>query len=380
MQPTLIWDLPLRLFHWLLAASFLGAWLTSESDQWLSLHSFFGYLMLGLIGFRLAWGLAGSRYARFSSFLYGPRAGLEYLRQAIAGSAERHLGHNPAGSQAAFLLLGLGLLAAFSGLFVQGGEEQHGAAAVGVLGFAAGKAINEVHGLLANLMLLVVFGHLAGVALESWLHKENLVRSMVTGLKAAAPGTPAVRPHTLIGLLLLVAVAAFGAWWFFYAWHEPVERLGGHDDAANEAPHVAFVGKTLPESAKWQEECGSCHLAFHPSLLPARSWQALLAGQNRHFGDDLGLDAATVSDLLAFAVPNAAEQGATEAAWKLNRSVPAGSTPLRISETPYWTKKHREIADADWQNPKVKSKANCAACHRDAEAGTFEDAAMQVQN
>jgi len=380
MQSTLIWDLPLRLFHWLFAASSLGAWLTTESDQWLSLHTFFGYLMLSLIGFRLVWGLTGSRYARFSSFLYGPRVGLDYLRQAIAGSAARHLGHNPAGSQAVFLLLGLGLLVGLSGLFTQGGEEQQGAAAIGGLSFALGKAIKEGHGLLANLMLLVVFAHLAGVALESWLHQENLARSMVTGLKAAESGAPAARPHKLVGLLLLVAVATFGTWWFFYAWHEPVERLGGHDDAANEAPHVAFVGKPLPESAKWQEECGSCHLAFHPSLLPARSWQALLAGQGRHFGDDLGLDAATVAELLAFAVPNAAEQGATEAAWKINRSIPTSSTPLRISETPYWTKKHREIADVDWQNPKVKSKANCAACHRDAEAGTFEDAAMQVRN
>ncbi len=377
MQSILVWDLPLRLFHWLLATSFVGAWLTSESDQWLSLHTFFGYLMIGLIGFRLVWGLTGSRYARFSSFLYGPRAGLKYLQQGIAGSAARHLGHNPAGSQAVFLLLGLGLVAAFSGLFVQGGEEQHGAAA-GVFGYTLGKVVKEGHGFLADLMLLMVFGHLAGVVWESRLHKENLARSMVTGLKMAEPGAAAAAPHKLIGLLLLAAVVAFGAWWFFYAWHEPVERLGGHDDAANEAPHVAFVGKALPESAKWQEECGSCHLAFHPSLLPARSWQTLLAGQDHHFGDDLGLDAATVAELLAFAMPNAAEQGATEAAWKINRSVPAISTPLRITETRYWVKKHHEIAAADWNNPKVKSKANCAACHQDAEAGTFEDAAMHI--
>ena len=377
MKTILVWDLPLRLFHWLFAFSFAAAWLTAESDEWLSLHAFFGYLMLGLIGFRLVWGLVGSRYARFSSFLYGPRAGLDYLRASLTGHAARHLGHNPAGSQAVYLLLGLGLLAGFSGLFVQGGEEQHGATA-GAFGYVVGNLIKEGHGFLANLMLLVVFAHLAGVALESWLHKENLARSMVTGLKAAEPGTPAARPNRLIGLLLLAAVTAFGAGWFFYAWHEPVERMGGHDDAAREAPPVAFVGKTLPESALWQEECGSCHLAFHPSLLPARSWQRLLAGQDRHFRDDLGLEAATVAKLLAFAVPNSAEQHASEAAWKINRSVPADATPLRITETPYWVKKHREIAAADWKNPKVKSKANCAACHQDAEAGTYEDAAMRI--
>ncbi|MDP2786549.1 MAG: cytochrome b/b6 domain-containing protein [Pseudomonadota bacterium] len=362
MKSILIWDLPLRLFHWLFAASFVGAWLTAESDAWLSLHIFLGYLMLGLIGFRLVWGLAGSRYARFSTFLYGPRAGLAYLRQAITGSAARHLGHNPAGSQAVFLLLGLGLLVGLSGLFVQGGEEQHGAAA-GLFGYAVGQAIKQGHEILASLMLLVVFGHLAGVALESWLHRENLARSMLTGRKQAESATPAARPHFLVAGLLLIAVAGFAAWWFHY-------RIADSG--------IAFVGKKLPASALWQEECGSCHQAFHPSLLPARSWRSLMAQQDRHFGDDLGLDAATLAELLAYAVPNAAEQGATEAAWKINRSVPANATPLRITETPYWLKKHREIAAADWKNPKVKSKANCTACHLDAEAGAYEDAAMRI--
>ena len=364
MPSILVWDLPLRLFHWLFAASFAGAWLTAESDQWLSLHTFLGYLMLGLIGFRLVWGLAGGRYARFSSFLYRPREGLAYLLQAVRGNAARHLGHNPAGSQAVFLLLGLGLLVGLTGLFVQGGEEQHGAAA-GLLGYAAGKALKEVHELLASLMLLVVFAHLAGVALESWLHRENLPRSMVTGRKQARAGdsAPAARAHYLVAFLLLLAVAGFSAWWFQYR-------------AAS--PGLAFVGKKLPESALWQAECGSCHQAFHPSLLPARSWQSLLAQQDRHFGDDLGLDAATVRELLAFAVPNAAERSATEAAWKINRSVKADAAPLRITETPYWARKHREIAAADWNHPKVKSKANCPACHLDADAGTYEDAAMQI--
>jgi len=362
MHSILVWDLPLRLFHWLFAASFAGAWLTAESDEWLSLHTFLGYLMLGLIGFRLVWGLAGSRYARFSSFLYGPREALAYLRQSITGSAARHLGHNPAGGTAVFLLLGLGLLVGLSGLFVQGGEEQHGAVA-GWLGYAAGKAIKEIHESLASLMLLVVFGHLAGVALESGLHRENLTRSMLTGRKRAEATVPAVRPHYLVAVLLLSAMAGFSAWWFQYRGVEP---------------GLAFVGKKLPESALWLEECGSCHQAFHPSLLPARSWQRLLAQQDRHFGDDLGLDAATVARLLAFAVPNAAEQGVTEAAWKINRSVKADATPLRITETPYWVKKHREISVADWNNTKVKSKANCPACHLDAEAGTYEDAAMRI--
>ena len=186
---------------------------------------------------------------------------------------------------------------------------------------------------------------------------------MVTGRKPAEPGAPAARPHRLIALLLAVAAAGFAGWWFQY-------RMT--------PPGLAFVGPKLPMNALWRGECGSCHLDFHPGLLPARSWEKLMAEQNRHFGDDLGLDAATVTRLLAFAVPNAADRGASEAAWKINRSLKADATPRRITETSYWVKKHREIAASDWQRPKVKSKANCAACHLDAEAGTFEDAAMLI--
>ncbi len=366
MKPILIWDLPLRLFHWLFAASFAGAWLTAESDSWLSLHVFLGYLLLGLIGFRLVWGFVGSAHARFSSFLFGPRAGLAYLRDAVAGVAQRHLGHNPAGSLAVYLLLGFAVLVGVTGVLVLGGEERQGLAA-GLLNYPMGKLFKEAHEILATLMLLLVFGHIAGVALESWLHRENLARSMVNGMKNAEPDTPAVGPHRPVAFLLLLAVLGFAGWWFQYL-----------VDSSDNATGVAFVGQPLHQSVLWQEECGSCHQAFHPSLLPERSWQTLLARQAEHFGDDLGLDADTVSGLLAYAVSNAAEQGDSEAAWKIHRSLPTNIIPLRITETPYWIKKHREIASADWGKPTIKSKANCPACHLDAEAGTYEDAAMRI--
>ncbi|MBI4938675.1 MAG: cytochrome b/b6 domain-containing protein [Nitrosomonadales bacterium] len=374
MKRVLVWDVPTRLFHWLFATSFAIAWLTSENDQWLSVHTFFGYLMLGLIGFRLIWGVAGGHYARFTSFRYSPMAGLAYLRQVLSGSGTRYLGHNPAGSQAVYLLLALGLAVCITGLFTQGGEEQQGAAA-GLMSIAAGRMVKEGHEITAILMLLLVFGHLAGVAVESWLHKENLPRSMVTGIKDAPEDAPASRPYRLTGAMMLVAVTAFGAWWFFYALHHPIEKRLGYGEGV---PHVAFVGTKLPDNAQWREECGSCHLAFHPSLLPARSWQRMMAEQEKHFGTDLALDESTSKALLDFMVNNAAEKSAREAAVKINSSIKPEDAPLRITETPYWVKKHQDIAESDWRSAKVKSKVNCGACHQDAEAGTFEDAAMHI--
>lgn len=374
MKRILIWDVPTRLFHWLFALSFAVAWLTSENDQWLSVHTFFGYLMLGLLGFRLIWGVAGGHYARFTSFLYSPITGLAYLRQVLSGSGARYIGHNPAGSQAVYLLLALGLAVCVTGMFTQGGEEQQGAVA-GLVSVAMGIIIKEGHEITAILMLLLVFGHLAGVAVESWLHKENLPRSMVTGMKDAPEDAPASRPYRLTGIMMLAAVAAFGVWWFSYALHQPIEKRLGY---GQNVPHVAFVGAKLPDNVQWREECGGCHLAFHPSLLPARSWQKMMAEQDKHFGTDLALDDATNKALLDFMVNNAAEKSTREAAVKINGSIKPGDVPLRITETPYWVKKHQDIAESDWRSTKVKSKVNCGACHLDAEAGTFEDAAMHI--
>lgn len=374
-QRILVWDIPTRVFHWLFAGSFAACWYVSESDQWLSFHTFFGYLMLGLIGFRLIWGIVGGHYARFTAFLYSPMAGLRYLEQALSGRGARHIGHNPAGSQAVYLLLTVGLATCLTGVFAHGGEEQHGALA-GWFDTQTGETIKIAHYYVAILMLIVVIAHLAGVAMESWLHKENLARSMVTGIKEAPPGSAASQPNRGVGTALLLVVIAFGSWWFFYALRAPVAKLG-YDDAKL-GPHVAFVGPKLPDNAKWRDECGGCHLAFHPSLLPARSWRKMMDEQNKHFGTDLGLDDATKTAVLNFLVANAAENSDREAAYKIRRSIRAGEAPLRITETLYWVKKHQDISDAVWRSAKVKTKSNCAACHQDAEAGTFEDAAMEI--
>jgi cytochrome b len=377
VKRILVWDLPTRLFHWLLVTCFTGVWVTSTSDRWLSIHIFLGYLMLGLIVFRLVWGFIGGHYARFASFVRSPMAGLRYLQDLLAKRDATYVGHNPAASLAIIAMLALGVAVALTGIFTQGGEEGHGAIP-GLLSIGAAAGLKQAHEMLAILMMVVVGGHLTGVALGSWLHRENLPLTMITGSKQAPDDAVASRPFHATAAVMSLAVAVFGVWWFFYAWHEPVEARLGLEGAGLDSPNVAFVGRSLADSPVWREECGSCHLAFHPNLLPSRSWTLMLAGQAEHFGTDLALDAPTAATVLAFLVRNAAENSSTEAAFKINRSIPPGVTPLRITETPYWIKKHRDIRESDWQLPLVKSKANCAACHLDALAGTFEDAAMRI--
>ncbi len=206
-----VWDVPTRVFHWLLAGAFLGAWLTGDSERWRDIHVLLGYTMLGLIGFRLVWGLVGSRYARFSAFLYGPGRVLRYLDSLRRGRPEHYLGHNPAGSLAIFALLGLGILTTAAGY-----------ATYQELG---GDWLEEAHELAANAMLLMVAIHLLGVVVSSVLHRENLARAMVTGDKEGASGDGIRRSHAWLGAVLLAAVAAF---WYAY----PQDRAATGDGAA----------------------------------------------------------------------------------------------------------------------------------------------------
>ena len=166
-----VWDILVRVFHWSFAACFAGAWLTAESERFRDIHVFLGYTMLGLVAFRLLWGVVGPRHARFSCFVRGPAAVARYLLSLFAGQPEHHLGHNPAGAVAIVLLLALAALAGASGWAVYND--------------LGGEWLEESHEFLAGAMLAVVGVHLAGVAVASWLHRENLVRAMLTGRKNA---------------------------------------------------------------------------------------------------------------------------------------------------------------------------------------------------
>ena len=195
--PIRIWDAPVRVFHWLLVFSFCGAYLSAESEVWRLLHVTLGYTLGALLVFRLVWGVVGTRYARFGSFVRGPAAVLRYLQSLRAGQPEHHLGHNPAGAVAIVLLLLLGL-------------------ALTATGYATYNDLGpgwlaELHDWLANAMLLVVIGHLLGVVAASLQHRENLVRAMVTGFKRGQPAQGIGRNWGALALVMLVLVLGF--WW-----------------------------------------------------------------------------------------------------------------------------------------------------------------------
>ncbi|MCW8882299.1 MAG: cytochrome b/b6 domain-containing protein [Sedimenticola sp.] len=360
-----VWDIPVRLFHWAMVSCFIIAWLTLD-NRYLDIHVFAGYLMGGLILFRIGWGFIGSPYARFRDFAFGWHEVWDYFKGILNRSPRRFLGHNPAGSWAIYLLLTFGLLITVTGLLGFGGEERQGPLA-GMLDYSQGHFALDLHMLLSWLMLGMVIIHLIGVLVESLLHRENLVSAMLTGFKPTTTDAISSATHWKVGAVMLVAIIIGGLSWF-----------QGYLVETQEQRYQPFHGPVLADNSLWRTECGACHLAFHPSLLPARSWKTMMDGQASHFEENLSLEQDTIKEIEAFLIQNAAEQTVTEAAWKINQSIPQTETVLRITETPYWTKKHQEISDATWKHSKVNGKVNCAACHQDAEAGTFEDAAMHL--
>jgi len=209
----LIWDLPTRVFHWALAASFVGAYLLAEEDGSRNLHVMFGYTVAGLLVFRLLWGFVGSTHARFRDFAYGPGAAAAYLRDLVRGRARDYDGHNPAGSWAIYALLALAAATALTGWLQYNG--------------IGGETFEEIHEVLANAWLVMVAVHVAGVVVASLAHRRNLVASMITGRRdggsavetsgprsepTPARGSPAPGPRWALGSALAVAVLGFWSW------------------------------------------------------------------------------------------------------------------------------------------------------------------------
>jgi cytochrome b len=197
-----VWDPAVRIGHWLLVVLFATAYLSGEAEA--SFHAYAGYGVAALVAFRLLWGFAGTRYARFAEFLRGPRETLAYLQSLAAGRPVHYTGHNPAGGWMIALLLCSLTLTAWTGLETYG-VQGYGPLAQGVAVVAPARADEASptrarkrrspaerfwkrwHEGFANATLVLVFLHIAGALAASVLHRENLVRAMVTGDKRAHP-------------------------------------------------------------------------------------------------------------------------------------------------------------------------------------------------
>lgn len=183
-----IWDVPVRLFHWSLVLGFVLAYVSAEVGI-LDAHVLIGYFLIFLLVFRVLWGFIGTQYSRFQSFLFSPAETMGYVKSIRTGQPAHYYGHNPAGA-----LMVFGLLALLAAIFTSGLVTLATVDYEGPLLFLANQVSDDTsyffrhaHDFFVDVALIVIPLHLLGVISGSIQHKENLARSMVTGMKNVAP-------------------------------------------------------------------------------------------------------------------------------------------------------------------------------------------------
>jgi cytochrome b len=204
-----VWDLPTRLFHWTLVALVSASVLTAKlGGLWLDWHMRSGYAILALLVFRLLWGVAGDRYARFAAFVRGPRTVLAYLRGLHDGGA----GHNPLGALSVLALLAAMLLQAVTGLFANDAIFSEGPLAKLVSG-ASSDRMTRIHRFNEWVLYGLISLHLAAVAYHEWVRGRPTIRPMISGDRLGIQASPA-RDDAAIrlraGVLLAAAASLIG--------------------------------------------------------------------------------------------------------------------------------------------------------------------------
>lgn len=205
-----VWDIPVRLFHWTLVLLIAFSWLSSEMD-WMTWHMYSGYTILTLILFRILWGFVGSTHARFSDFIYGPRALIAYIKTLPSRTAAKFAGHNPLGGISVVLILLCVLAQAGTGLFANDDIINEGPLVKHVTKELS-DWLTTVHKYNFNLLLALIGVHVAAVLYYLIYKSENLIKPMFTGRKHLPAGMVAA-PMRGAGLaVVLLAVCAAGVW------------------------------------------------------------------------------------------------------------------------------------------------------------------------
>ncbi len=212
MQKRLVWDLPVRLFHWLLALSLVLQWLTAEVlENAMDLHFYLGYFTIGLIIFRIIWGFIGPKYARFDSFLAGPKAMFTYLNSLKSSSYTPPVGHNPVGGLMLPVVLVLVAIQGITGLFtsddiVHSGPYYH----------TASEGLQEVlqwlHHQIFHILWIFIAIHICVIFWYKFALKHDLIKPMFHGKKAVSERQSIAHSQLVKAFILMVIVAVFIYW------------------------------------------------------------------------------------------------------------------------------------------------------------------------
>lgn len=236
MSRQLVWDLPTRIFHWSLAGGFIAsatiALVLGDDSPVFPYHAILGLTIAMLVVLRLVWGVAGSRYARLSSFLFSPASVVAYTKGVLTRTGYRHVGHNPGSSYAIFAMFAIVLALAITGFMLGTGNE----------------SVKEIHEILAYSMLAVVGLHVLGVVVHTVQHRENITMSMIHGHKDLESTQTGIGSSHALAATVMVVVA--GGW---------AGALIRNYEPATQSTTLPLLGTTLTlgESEEEHERGGS---------------------------------------------------------------------------------------------------------------------------
>jgi len=215
MTKRLVWDLPLRLFHWLFALSIAASWATGKAGfDWMQYHFYLGYFMIGLLVFRFVWGFVGPRHARFSSFLERPGAVMKYARGLFDPNSHPSVGHNPLGGLMVIVMLLLLVTQVSTGLFATDAVIWTGPYYPSVSAHTS-SLLSSIHSINFNFILAAAGLHILAIAYYRVHKKQNLVSAMFTGYKPAAlvPEHHAIPSSQLLKAIIVSALSSAFVYW-----------------------------------------------------------------------------------------------------------------------------------------------------------------------
>jgi cytochrome b len=209
LRSVLVWDIPVRVFHWLIVPLVAAAYATWRLN-WMVSHEWIGYVTLTLLLFRLSWGFLGSETARFSQLLASPRTVLQHLKGSLRREPDHQVGHNPAGGWMVLILIALLLVETLTGIYVANDIADEGPLTELVPAWIA-NAIESAHAIVWDALLAAILLHVLAIAGFAAIKGQNLLLPMITGTKVLSASVPTPRPGSLAGAALLLLGCAIAA-------------------------------------------------------------------------------------------------------------------------------------------------------------------------
>jgi len=360
-----VWPIGTRIIHWMMALSFVAAFITSFYEHLLHNHVALGFIFLTIIIYRVIWGFIGPKYATFNTFKLSLPQLKEYFVVKVKNRWRKiPAGHNPASSWFTVWALMVGTIIVVSGLLLYGIQEGKGLFMDLNSEYSQYMGlVDMIHKYASYLFLAWVIIHIAGVMVEQFWHKTGMAFAMVTGYKKTEGEDTTVKPllNIFAYSMILIAIASY---FFIISSNYNFLTLRKYTNVDYSVQHPVFY-----------KECGDCHDVYPPFLLPEKSWKRIIDDLDNHFGEkitDANISKSNQASIREFLYANSAEHSTREVSVKVMNSL-GERRPKAITKTPYWRETHKNIPRSAYKNKKIKDKSNCKACHNDFEFGNLDD-------